>query len=167
MAAPPLGTLPMAAASVSESRSSSADVTPVTARLDAGTCTISIDMKFHTIRVWFVLGIVTLWALTPALACALQTASLTPAERECCKQMAGNCDRTIMPAGHACCRPPANHNASLNPGQADLLVRQFSAAIAPAVQHAPAVPETKHPMFVDQHAPPHDIYPACSSILRI
>jgi hypothetical protein len=44
-----------------------------------------------------------LWAM-PLMACMLPDASLTVAERECCKDMAGQCDQMHMPTSHSCCQ---------------------------------------------------------------
>ena len=52
--------------------------------------------------------LVSVWALALPLAC-LPNASMTPAEMECCKKMAGNCD---MSGGHhKCCNTTINHVA--------------------------------------------------------
>jgi len=39
---------------------------------------------------------------TPAMACVASAADLTPAERECCEHMAGQCDG-MSGSGHSCC----------------------------------------------------------------
>lgn len=49
--------------------------------------------------------------LTPAMACVLPGAQMTPAERACCKQMAAQCGHMQMPMSHGCCQkdiPAAN-----------------------------------------------------------
>jgi len=43
------------------------------------------------------------WLLMPVMACALPDAQMTPAERECCTQMAQQCGGMDMPASHDCC----------------------------------------------------------------
>src|SRR5215470_5363239 len=48
------------------------------------------------------------WALALPLAC-LPNASMTPAEMECCKKMAGNCD--MGGGNHKCCDTTINHAA--------------------------------------------------------
>src|ERR1700739_4028873 len=45
---------------------------------------------------------------SPLLAC-FPTASMTPAEMECCKKMAGNCD--MGGGNHKCCDVTVNHAA--------------------------------------------------------
>ena len=52
----------------------------------------------------FLLGL--LFAATPSLAC-LPNASMTPAEMECCKKMAGSCD--MGGGNHKCCATMVNH----------------------------------------------------------
>lgn len=49
--------------------------------------------------------------VTPAMACVLPNAHLSPAERACCKQMASQCGHMQMPMAHGCCQkdiPAAN-----------------------------------------------------------
>jgi hypothetical protein len=48
----------------------------------------------------------------PALACFDRT-DLTPAERECCQQMADKCGSMNMPDSHSCCTPTIQHNNDL------------------------------------------------------
>jgi hypothetical protein len=53
------------------------------------------------VRLIVVVILVTLWTVTPALAC-LPTSQMTPLEMDCCKKMAGDCH---MGAGaHPCCK---------------------------------------------------------------
>src|SRR6266852_8666586 len=42
----------------------------------------------------------------PIMACAIPDAQLTAAEKECCKDMGGNCgqDALGMPMSHSCCK---------------------------------------------------------------
>src|SRR6267142_2275544 len=39
----------------------------------------------------------------PVMACLAPDARLTDEERECCREMAGQCDE--MPSSHSCCQP--------------------------------------------------------------
>ena len=43
-----------------------------------------------------------LWVSTPALACIVAPAQMTPAEMQCCRDMADQCGGTAM-AEHSCC----------------------------------------------------------------
>ncbi len=38
------------------------------------------------------------------MVCLVPTATLTAAERECCKHMAGECDKAGMGGSHSCCQ---------------------------------------------------------------
>jgi len=40
---------------------------------------------------------------SPLMACLLPDTAMTDEERECCRQMAGNCEE--MPSSHSCCQP--------------------------------------------------------------
>lgn len=61
-----------------------------------------------SIRRIVTLLLVLVWASSPLLAC-LPNSSMTPAEMECCKKMAGNCD---MGGGdHKCCDTTVNQPA--------------------------------------------------------
>ena len=40
----------------------------------------------------------------PVLACLLPGEELSPAEKQCCREMAGQCDRAEMPSSHSCCK---------------------------------------------------------------
>src|SRR5258708_19622145 len=54
----------------------------------------------------------------PIMACAIPDAQLTAAEKECCKDMGGNCgqDASGMPMPHSCCKtsvqPPQDFRPS-------------------------------------------------------
>jgi hypothetical protein len=41
------------------------------------------------------------------MACALPNAAMTPAERDCCKKMAGQCGDMGMAKSHPCCQVTA------------------------------------------------------------
>jgi len=53
----------------------------------------------------------------PIMACAVRDAQLSTAERQCCKQMAGECQRTGsgMPASHSCCKTEVRPQSDLLP----------------------------------------------------
>jgi len=71
-------------------------------------CDASTLMRVTRIRAFALLAIALLWAVTPAMACVLPGATMTPAERECCHHMAEQCGSSMMPASHSCGkgRPP-------------------------------------------------------------
>ena len=45
-----------------------------------------------------------LLAGAPVLACLLPGEELSPAEKQCCREMAGQCGRVDMPSSHYCCK---------------------------------------------------------------
>jgi hypothetical protein len=54
-----------------------------------------------------VLALTVLFAALPVMACALPNAAMTPAERDCCKKMAGQCGDMGMAESHPCCQVTA------------------------------------------------------------
>lgn len=48
-----------------------------------------------------------LFVVPVVMVCLVPTATLTAAERECCKQMAGQCDKAGMGGSHSCCERSA------------------------------------------------------------
>jgi hypothetical protein len=53
------------------------------------------------------------WLLaSPAMACLLPIAQLSPEEKACCRKMAGNCDGMGHNASHSCCQKVQTHNPS-------------------------------------------------------
>ncbi|PYX59968.1 MAG: hypothetical protein DMG76_03935 [Acidobacteria bacterium] len=51
-------------------------------------------MRLTRTRAFALLTIALLWAITPAMACVLPGATMTPTERECCHHMAEQCGIT-------------------------------------------------------------------------
>jgi hypothetical protein len=54
-----------------------------------------------------VFALATLFAAMPVMACAVPSAEMTPAERECCKKMARQCGDMGMAKSHPCCQSTA------------------------------------------------------------
>src|SRR5215469_18937549 len=54
---------------------------------------------------------------TPIMACLIPAASMTAAERDCCKHMAGECGKANMPQSHPCCQTTTipDHVAVIKP----------------------------------------------------
>jgi cytochrome c556 len=46
-------------------------------------------------------------AALPVMACAVPAGAMTPAERDCCKKMAGQCGDMGMAKSHPCCKATA------------------------------------------------------------
>jgi hypothetical protein len=51
-----------------------------------------------------VFALALLLSAVPTMACLLPTVTLTTAEHECCKRMAGQCGQSGMPSSHSCCQ---------------------------------------------------------------
>src|SRR5436190_14630589 len=49
-----------------------------------------------------------LLAAVPAMACTVPGATMTAAERDCCKRMAERCGHSEMAKSHGCCQPQAS-----------------------------------------------------------
>lgn len=91
----------------------------------SGACSI---LEVVRVRLIVVVFLVTLWTVTPALAC-LPNQQMTSAEMACCKKMAGDCH--MGPSAHPCCKtaPKANSSVAAVQPTADLypgVVVEFS-----------------------------------------
>ena len=54
-----------------------------------------------------VFALAVLFAALPVMACVVPNEAMTPAERECCKKMAGHCGDMGMAKSHPCCKVTA------------------------------------------------------------
>lgn len=129
---------------------------------------ISTIMRMTRIRAFALLTIALLWAITPAMACVLPGATMTPAERECCHHMAEQCGSSMMPASHSCCKAQGPTNTVLPQAQAAGPVRPLTIAVVPPAAllgALPAVTARCHLSFL--HSPPPEPSPGCNSVLRI
>ena len=54
-----------------------------------------------------VFALAVLFAALPVMACAVPSAAMTPAERDCCKKMAEQCGHAGMAKSHPCCQTTA------------------------------------------------------------
>ena len=122
-------------------------------------------MQVTRIRAFALLTIALLWAITPAMACVLPGATMTPAERACCHHMAEQCGSSKMPASHSCCKAQGPTNTVLPQALAAGAVRPLTIAVIPPVASLGAVTVLSHLSFL--HAPPPEPSPGCNSILRI
>ena|SRR5437660_5431451 len=64
-------------------------------------------MTLKLVQKLAVFALAVLFATLPVMACVLPDAAMTPAERECCKKMAGQCGDMGMAKSHPCCRVTA------------------------------------------------------------
>ena len=125
-------------------------------------------MRVTRIRAFALLTIALLWAITPAVACVLPGATMTPAERECCHHMADQCGSSVMPASHSCCKAQGPTNTVLPQALTAGPVRPLTIAVIPPVASLGALPVAtvrSHLSFL--HAPPPEPSPGCDSVLRI
>src|SRR5215469_4094610 len=107
----------------------------------------------------------------PIMACLIPAASMTAAERDCCKRMAGDCGMAGMSHSHPCCQTttvPAHFAAIKSSSDVNSiqLVLAFTYAlhqtfISPTLQEPDPTP-----WAADIHSPPTSP-PASISILRI
>ena len=119
------------------------------------------------IRAAFLLSIVLMWVATPAIACVLPGATLTPAEKECCHHMAQQCGQTAMPASHSCCQTQNHHSDALPQASVSIPTRHLTIAVV-AVQVTLVLPvATPARLAVYLHSPPPDPDSSSISILRI
>jgi len=64
-------------------------------------------MTLKLVQKLAVFALAVLFATLPVMACVLPDAAMTPAERECCKKMAGQCGDMGMAKSHPCCQVTA------------------------------------------------------------
>src|SRR5580700_515057 len=91
------------------------------------------------VRAALLLSIVLMWVASPAIACMLPGATLTPAERECCRHMAEQCGQGAMPASHSCCQTKSHHSDALPQASASVPTRHLTFAVA-AIQTTFVIP---------------------------
>ena len=124
-------------------------------------------MRVTRVRAFALLTIALLWAITPAMACVLPGATITPAERECCHHMAEQCGSSMMPASHSCCKAQGPTNTVLPQALATGPIRPLTIAVIPPVASLGALTAVTirvHLSFL--HAPPPPS-PGYNSVLRI
>ncbi len=64
-------------------------------------------MTLKLVQKFAVFALAVLFATLPVMACVLPDGAMTPAERECCKKMAGQCGDMGMTKSHPCCQVTA------------------------------------------------------------
>jgi len=117
-----------------------------------------------TYRRIFAFALAFLWLSAPLIAC-LPNSSMTPAEMECCKKMAGNCD--MGGGNHKCCDSTVNQSApaAALPNNPTLGLHLLFVTV-PFVQPVAVSPQFTlriHSPFVSASPPPLSL----SSVLRI
>jgi hypothetical protein len=102
----------------------------------------------------------------PLMACLVSANTMSAEERECCRQMAGDCGK--MPASHSCCKTVVKDSdpyLSTSPVQISLH-SHFAVFVLPAIDLSSVQDASFDPVYSDAHAPPESL-PAKTSILRI
>jgi hypothetical protein len=119
------------------------------------------------VRAAVLLSIVLVWVASPAIACVLPGATLTPAERECCHHMAEQCGQASMPASHSCCQTKSHHSDALPQASASVPTRHLTFAVVTtqATFALPAATPERRAIYAHS-PPPHTDFPSIS-ILRI
>src|SRR5215469_14035160 len=108
---------------------------------------------------------------TPIMACLIPAASMTAAERDCCKRMAGECGKAGMPHSHPCCQTTTvpNQFAAIK-SSSNVNAVQLALAVTYALDYAFVTPTPQEsgsaPWAADIHSPPISP-PASISILRV
>jgi hypothetical protein len=128
---------------------------------------LGIMIPVTKVRAALLLSIVLMWVASPAIACVLPGATLTPAERECCHDMAEQCGQASMPASHSCCQTKSHHSDALPQPSASVPTRHLTFAVV-AIQTAFVIPVASPAwLAVNLHSPPHHADSSAISILRI
>ncbi len=108
---------------------------------------------------------------TPIMACLIPAATMTAAERDCCKRMAHECGNKGMASSHSCCQttPVPDHLAAIK-SSSDANSMHLALVLAHALSPTPIVAMVREaglsPWAVDIHSPPISP-PATISVLRI
>lgn len=111
------------------------------------------------------LSVVAFLFATPLMACAMETASLTVSETECCKAMKGECHNSVGPASHRCCRTIAAVPDASKPARSAALSQpQVGDLIVPAI--VPATTTATASTIASASSPPGSP-PVLHTILRI
>lgn len=104
---------------------------------------------------------------SPVVACIVADGALTDEERECCRQMAGNCDE--IPSSHSCCQITVRDNGTYlaNSHVVISAPAQIASAVVP-LSKIIGLPNSISQLvgFSDAHAPPGSPPPK-TFVLRI
>ncbi|HEY2472490.1 MAG TPA: hypothetical protein VGI45_32195 [Terracidiphilus sp.] len=120
------------------------------------------------LRQFGVLVLMLATGLSPAMACMVPGAQMTPEERACCRMMQNQCGQMEMPASHGCCqKAPTNlYDTALNASAAVLHVPAASVigldASALFTPEASIAGWTEHRDYSPPQSPPSTV-----AILRI
>jgi|SRR5579872_1100537 len=60
---------------------------------------------------FLVIGLIAMMFAVPVMACLLPNAALSPQEKACCREMAGQCGDMGMSSSHSCCKSTVGNTA--------------------------------------------------------
>ena len=127
-------------------------------------------MALKIIRKVGVFTLAVLFAGLPVMACVVPNATMTPAERDCCEKMAGQCGDMGMAKSHPCCQPTGSPidlhalKASSSHDHMSLVVLQGLPISAQAVTCLSLIPMAFQVSYT--HSPP-GLESRTTTILRI
>ena len=102
---------------------------------------------------------------SPLMACAMETATLSVSEAQCCKKMKGDCHNSVGPASHRCCRTlPSSPEASTTSKAAPPSFASVALVTTPV--SAPVI-GTADLFSGSSDSSPHGSRPSTTTILRI
>src|SRR5205823_6269948 len=99
------------------------------------------------------LSVAMVWALVPQLACFMPDPALTPAEMDCCKQIANDCGSSMSRDG---CRTPGRTEVGIVAQAARVRAPHLADVVMPDVESLPRLIASHSLLVQDTHAPPHD-----------
>jgi len=105
----------------------------------------------------------------PLLNCVTPAQTMTTAEKECCKKMAGECGRAGMAQSHSCCPPDGSVDTHPLVKAASPALSHFTLAVAhviPETEFASSASSVLAPWAVQVHSPPSET-PPNTTVLRI
>src|SRR5262249_1310824 len=95
---------------------------------------------------------------TPIMACLIPAASMTAAERECLKRMAGECGKVGTPQSHPCCQTTVSDHFAAIKSSPDVSSAQLTLAVTYALHQTFLTPTLQEsgsaPWAADIHSPP-------------
>ena len=130
---------------------------------DAHSAGLDIISLVFRLRQFAAALVLTVLVGAPAAACVIAASQMTPDEEECCRQMAGDCGKIIMPVAHSCC-PAFKRDNSMS--VALKVTKAAPVLVTVALPAIPALPPRLSLPAIAGHSPPESP-PGANSILRI
>jgi hypothetical protein len=133
---------------------------------------MDVRAKLMAVRLALKIGasiLVLLLAAAPVMACARPAATMTAAERDCCKRMAQQCGKSGMTKSHGCCQSEVSqsdfHALKASPSQLDHSLFQIH-ALPVALPVITGSQMFRTNVASPTHSPPGLVYSA-TTVLRI